>query len=281
MARDIVLGVALPAMLAFLLAWAAGRLWRVGSKRLYLPANVAFAGAFLAGFGALALSPWWPRERDYEWLPHLSILAGVAAVAARLTNVPYLRWSPIVLVPLVAAWLLVPDWPKLQSLAWYWRAGIGIAMIGTWLSLQLPAEQIGGPQFTLWLALIHVAAASLLFLTGSAKFAQLSMLSAAAFAGIFAAELADRGAAFLPGVIPAFAVLHAGWLGTAMLRVDAEACKLPFVLMWLAPSCLGLMWLPWFRRTRWIGAVFSMGGAAVLAAIAIALAWFAQPSETW
>lgn len=273
MARDLGYGIALPALAAFVIAFIATRLWRGGLKHMYLPANLAFAGGFFLGFALLHLEPWLPQDRDYGWLPYAAVIAGIAAAAARFTNVPYLRWSPAIFVALLAAWLIVPTWPRLAPVVWLWRIGVAATMAATWITLQLPSEQVGGPRLSFALAALSAAGAALLLLSGFAKFAQLALIGAAVIAGLAVYELFDRRLTVLPGIIPAFAVQHAGWLGCAWIRsMDEPPPKAAYVLMWLAPSMLGIAWLPWFRRRRWLGTIVPMMLAAALAAAAIILA---------
>lgn len=281
MAQDLVVGVILPALVALAIAWLSGRIWQSGLKHMYLPANVAFVGSFFLGFGLLHIAPWLPKGRDYEWLPVLALLAGSLAAVFRATNLPYVRWYAALPVALTVAWLVVPDFPKIQPDIWWWRLGFAAAIFWTWMALQLPSEQLGSPYLSGALAAVGFAASMVLFLAGFAMFAQLAALGAAVMAGLALAELIDRNMPMAPGLIPAFAVLHVGWLGCGLLRSDREAASSPFLLMILAPSCLGLAWLPRLRRVRWLGILGPMVLTVLVTLAAVWRAWLGHEPQEW
>lgn len=174
-------------------------------------AAVAFAAAFFAGY---VLLPSWAElrpTRHWHWFAYLGAIAMVVAPVALAAGVSVgERWLLHLLLAVVAASVLVPDWPGIAP-----QRSVYAALLATYLFLltalldALPLRLFG----PLFLALLSVVAACVAVPTAvvvSGKFGQLGGIATAATVGCLASSVWCREAITIRGLIPVFTLVVGG-----------------------------------------------------------------------
>jgi hypothetical protein len=277
---------------------------RWGGRRSEAVRRVGAAAAlglgYLAGWGALRLSWGDPPLRPtdpWHWLPFLALIAvltglhdlstalersrlgqAYAALAQflhawRADRPGPLAWVVRVVVAAVSAWMLIPAG---QELRLAWVVGLGVFILLTWSVLDPLARSWPGPLLPGLLAVVAAEVAALLFLAGSAKFAQLSGVLAAVLAGAAVVAWRVPAVPLLRGMAPGVAVLVPGWLAGGYCAIFSLAPLTCFLLLAVAPLAL-VVAMP-RRRPESIGV--TVGRAALALApglVALALAWKEAP----
>lgn len=243
-------------------------------------ATVALVGGCWAGYWLLSLGPWQP-ETHWHWLPWAVLMAlatGPVSCARGVSSVEQVALC--VLVSTVAAWSLVPTWPSLDPprLA---QAGAlaGYAVILASLLGPL-TKRFKGPFLPAVLAVTLLAAAIVLALSGSLRFAQIAGAGAGAMFGIGIAAQLDKKADSLRGAAMAFTLLTAGALYVGQVNSFSNVPLASFALVPLAPLALWPCTLGSLaRQTGWRRWLSHAGLPAIVIALGLGLAAYAEFAE--
>ena len=276
---DLVRGGLVPAVVALVvfLAW---RLpGRGGHAIRYAAAHAASAGFIVA----YLLFDWakLPPAEQWQWLPWLGLAAAAIGPAAAAGGTGWLdRVAVRLLLGAVAAWALVPSWPALAETRAIHLAAFALMIVVVCCALEGLPERFPGASFPGILCGCALAAAGVLALSHSLKFAQLAGAAAAALGGCAAASLGRRDAPAFRGGTDVFAVLVGGLLYTGWLYSFSEVPVASYVLPVIAPAGL---WIcaagPLARRSPAANMAARLTVVGIPLAGAIAWAVLAEPLD--
>ena len=211
---------------------------------------------FYAGCAWLGVRPHWPPREDQD---RLLFVLFPAAVVVELIATAIGRWSwlPRLAIAAGAAWVLLYDSTYITDLAgpgsrewtpeqtWLILSALAAALVAVWAVLCLLARRTGGRTVPLTLALVNVAAALTVMLSGYASGGLLGLPLAAAVAGVLVASLVsgpfDSTGAVSLGLIGLFALLVIG-------RFFGQLTTTHAIVLFLAPLLCSLTELPYVRR---------------------------------
>jgi hypothetical protein len=277
-AKPLLLG-SVPPLLVSLLVLALTRRRRTASGEPPWGGALAIGGGYLVGHTALRGWPPVPPLERVDWLWYLTVAAvAVGTLEAFVSSRAWLGWS--LRAPLGAAVLvllllpLLKTWGRGETVAWL--AGLGAAGLVFWAALDSLAEP--GPGAPLLLAVLALATAVVLLLSGSALLAQLGLAVAASLAGLLAVAWwvpPARGAATVAGVL-----LPGLWLlGSFYSDVPAASA----VLLAAALPAAALTQVQPVRKRLRPWQALSVGLLVVLAFVtaAVAVAYRALPSDPY
>ncbi|MCA9130505.1 MAG: hypothetical protein KDB22_25630, partial [Planctomycetales bacterium] len=224
--------------------------WSIASATLALMASTAL-GPLLFNW-----LPWWP-ELHWQWLPILVLFAGTTGLVPALSQqFPQFRvkpgesvFKPLGLVRLVSilviagltAYLLVPDWQRLDNVRVWYVVGLAsvIFIVSCLSSYGVQRSEPALPALLLFST--GLAVGILLFLSGSLKFAQLAGLPTAAGAAWWL--LAGRSrltSDSLAVAAPAFIAVITGLLFCGYINSFSSLPVACYAIVVLAPASLGL-----------------------------------------
>lgn len=283
-ARDVWLGIVLPAVLAAVTVLAAHRATkrRVGRRvsRTW-SAPVAVALGVFTGTVALFGWPGVPPLDATEW-PVLLILplAAIAVVDALSDLVPPARYAIALAVAAASVWLIAR--PLVEGDALGERpleklALVTVLITAAMASLEAISFRCTAGTFTAILLAAIGPAALTLAMSGSQRLGQMAAALAAALGGTLAAGLvlgrglAPRGLALVVG-LTYLELLVCGYL-------YAELTAGNFVLLAIAPQAA---WLahPWARRGAWVAQAWQVACVALVAGLAAYRAWATFAADT-
>ena len=277
--KQLLLGVALPALVAVAVLVATWRPWR---ERRIGPCAWAGALGLGAGFvtGYLALFGWpglAPKE-SWEWMPHIAAAVTVAAMLVGSSRVPRpVGWAIVVLVATAAAWLLVPQWQE-SRLAW--TIALACAATVVWIALFTLAKRTSVVSLSLVVLIAASAAALVLERAATARFAQLAGVLAASGGGCLVVASLRSAPKMGPGLAGGGAVLLVGLMFTGHFNHFSDIPAVCFFLVATAPLMAWMGQLgPIRRRKSWQRLVFEAVAVLVPAGIALALAFAATDSN--
>jgi len=283
-ARDVWLGIVLPAVLAAAAMFAAHRATkrRVG-RRLSRTCSepLAVALGFFTGVVALFGWPGVPPLDATEWPVVLIVpLAAIAVVDALSDLVPPARFAIVLAVVAASLWLIARPLVEGDALGERPLEKLALAaVLITAATASLDAISSRGTAGTfaaILLAAIGPAALTLA-MSGSQRLGQMAAALAAALGGTLAAGVvlgrgpAPRGLALVVG-LTYLALLVCGYL-------YAELTAGNFVLLAIAPQAA---WLarPWVRRGAWAAQAWQVAGVALVAGLAAYRAWATFAADT-
>ena len=232
-------GSAVPAIVAAILLLIVRRLLPRDLGERYGSAMPALAG-FLTGYCLLNLAPWVPATH-WHWMPYALIAASIAGPVACADGVKYGERALLFgVVAAITAWFFVPTWEDLDPSRRVYLIGMVAYIVGLACLLEPLSQRLPGPLLpaVLWLTL--TAAAIVLALSGSLRFAQIGLTGAAPFLGISLAAWADRKANHLTGVGLLFAVLSVGALSIGQVNSFSSVPLVAYVIIPVAPLTLWL-----------------------------------------
>jgi hypothetical protein len=283
-ARDVWLGIMLPAVLAAATMFVAHRAIkrRVG-RRVSRTWSAPLAVALGVFTGTLALFGWpgVPPLDATEW-PVLLILplAAIAVVDARSDLVPPARFAIALAVVAVSLWLIAR--PLLEGDALGERpleelALAAVLITAATASLEAISARGTAGAFTAILLAAIGGAALTLAMSGSQRLGQMAAALAAALGGGLVAGVvlgrgpAPRGLALVVG-LTYLELLICGYL-------YAELTAGNFVLLAIAPQAA---WLahPWVRRGAWAAQAWQVACVALVAGLAVYRAWATFAADT-
>ena len=275
--KDVLLGVVVPAVASAVVMWLLGRFGTTG-VRARLPAPLALAAGFVAGYGLLSLGKFIP-DRHWHWLPYA---VGMAAI---LSPLPTFRWGerakvrgverdarPLTLtlspadggegtgsgtvsnsgkvlpiervllfagVAVLAMWRLVPDWDDLSPPQPMQIALWGAIVVVCALALEPLAAKSSGPLLPAQLTVMMLCAAIVLALSGSLRFAQIAGAGMGTTAGMTLVAWRDKSRSLSGAALP-YAVL----LGGMMLigRVNSFS-NVPLASYLMIPLAATTLWV--------------------------------------
>ena len=266
---DILYGGVVPALAAGLLMLILRWLLPDAFEKRYTVV-VAFVAGFFVGYGMLSLSPWIPTAH-WHWLPWM-LLAGTVVGPISCVNGVYRieRWLLYALLALGVGWMLVPTWEDLEPARWIHQACFVLYVVG-WMAVMEPlGRRSAGPLLPAVLTATLTAAAVILALAGSLRFAQIALAGAASLFGIFLVSCWDRQPGRLSGIGLVFSILVIGSLLVGRVNSFSDVPLVSYALVPLAP--LGL-WLteakPLARFPSWQRSL--AGGVVALAILGTAI----------
>ena len=264
------------------MAVTAGVLWplrKYGARAAVAFAPLAPALGFAAGWPCLDWTPRWP-EQSWHWLLPLAmgaslcdVIAGGTIVKHRIRHIGLLIWPLRTAMALAAAWVLVPDWEPFASGRGLWILIVTGCGVSVWAAASVRmAENPRRAPLAVALVAVALAAAAVLFQSGSAKFAELAwMLATVTIAASIASDDRDR---CLAAIGPLWAILLPGLLWSGYFYTFSDVPCSSFLL----PLGAALVALSGARignlfgsRRRWN---YLAGPAAVTASAAVAM-WLA------
>jgi hypothetical protein len=283
-ARDLWLGVLLPAVIAAATVLAAHRATkrRVGRRlsRTWA-APIAVAIGFFVGTVALVGWPGVPPLDATEWPVLLTVaLAAIAVVDAITDLAPPARFAIALALVAVSLWLIVQPLLAGEALGERPLEKLALAALlitAATASLDALSTRSTVGTFTAMLLAAVGPAALTLAMSGSQRLAQMTAAFAAALGGTLVAGLvlgrgpAPRGLALTAG-LTYLELLICGYL-------YAELTAGNFVLLALAPQAA---WIaqPWARRGQPIAKACQVACAAAIACIAAYQAWSTFAADT-
>ena len=235
--KDIGFGFVMPMLIAALLQ-AGLRRFSTGDLGTRYSASIAAAGGFLSGYVSLSLAPLWPTAH-WHWVPFAMTLAAVTGPISLARGVT--RFERILLALIlasIAAWFLVPTWPDLQPDRGRYLCVFAASVVLLIALLEPLAKRFPGPLLPSLLGLSLAAAAGVLLLAGSLRFAQIAGMAVAAFWGCAVAiRLVSRASTF-DGAAAFYSVTVTGLLLVGKVNSYAEVPVICYVLLPLAPLML-------------------------------------------
>jgi hypothetical protein len=280
---DLLFGIVVPALVAGTVLFLVTRFAALEVLKRSAAA-VALAAGFLAGYGLLGLGPWKPQSH-WHWLPYNLLLSLVALpLVGRVSGRWIIQGLLSLLVAGAAAWVLVPTWPDLapprtiQMVVWT------VAVVAMTLLLEPLTRRVSGRLLPLVLTATLLAAAIVLALSGSLRFAQIAGLGMAALAGMTVAASRVGTAEPLSGAALSFSLLVSGLLLVGHVNSFSAVPTISYVLVPPAPLLLwmGVRFWPapgiasptWFRK--WKRGLLLAGPSLVLLTLAVLLALLAE-----
>ena len=275
--RDLLWGVALPAVAAAVMLVVAWQPWRrehrAGARPWAVP--LALAIGFVLGAGSVLGWPAFPPLDSVEWLWFLALPWAAVGVAESLVAISGVRlWLERALLASVSAWLLlrplVPyTWDGAKAAVWI--TGLAGAMLLACAALDRCDNR--SQRITTAAGVLILAAASglVLMLSGSQKLGQLAGALSGSLLGYLVFACVARGAALGRGGVLVFAVLWSGLLIAG--HFYAGLTRLNALLLFSAPllGCLSDV-RPLKGLKRWQRAAAHLVLIGLPCGIAVALA---------
>lgn len=263
-------GGVLPASVSIAVVYLARRLMPQSAGDRYA-APLALGVAFFVGY---LLLPSWAAlipQRHWHWLPYFALVAmivGPVALAPCLVTLERLCLQ--LLLALIAAWFLVPDWPDLRP-----PRPVYIAILVSYFFLfialldSLPSR-LRGSFFLALLMLVALAVALLVGISVSLMFGHVAVIVAAALLGCFASTFFVRKEAFARGLIPGFAILIGGLAFVGCIEPER-----PLVGILIAAAAPLALWsCAWGPLARLEGLLAKVAQTiAVLVPLIVAVVW--------
>lgn len=256
----VVLAIAAPAAIAAAALVASGRM---SDERRHAAAAIAFAAAYFAG--CLLVRPWgelWP-SRHFHWPAYLALAAGVLGPISMFADRQMMtRMAFFLLASIAAAFVLVPDYPRLQPPRWLLMPLMTGYLFLLAASLEPLAKRASA---SLLLGLVTFSAAASAALIGSQvslTYGTGAMIAAAALAGCWIASLfvAERSAA---GLSLSYALVVGGWS-----FIGCMGSRPRLMALMVAPLAPLALWCcTWGPLARLEGASAIVVPAAIVAAI--------------
>jgi hypothetical protein len=255
--RTALYGVLLPLAVAVAVLHAARHVRHRGHEWLNVSAGAAaFGAAFLLGYVLLGLEPLRPALAR-QWIPYLVLVAlAVGAVEGSFHLAWWVRVPAHLGVAVLAAWLIIPDWPALASTRLLWRMALAASVLAVWVALNsLALYYRVGPSIFL-VGLILVGAGVVLERAGIMKFVQVIGLGGGAMLGFLFVSWRWPERRFLQGANPGTAMLLCSTVLSGQLSHFSEVPGVSFTLVLLAPVLLALTLLliseRWSQRKRFL-----------------------------
>ena len=217
-------------------------------------AAVACGIAFFVGYALLpSWAELWPT-RHWQWLPYLAGAAMIIGPAALAKGV----FAPervllLLMLALIAAWLLVPKWSRIE--AQYVQNVVGVTAGFVLLSTLLdPLPKRMPPAFFVGiLAVVTVCLSLALASSLSLKYGQVASIAAASLAGCSVGHVFLKNEIAARGLVPVFTLVVGGCAFVGFIGHDP-----PETLMLLLPLAPLALW-----ATMW-GPVSRLRGFAAL-----------------
>jgi hypothetical protein len=207
-------------------------------------ASVAFAAAYVAGYLLVAA---WAPDRHWQWTFYLVlIVAVVGPVAAARGLAVGERWILYLLLALVSAWLLVPNWPNLVPPRTVWVAVLTLYLFVLTALLAPLARRIPSATFVGSLAISSICVSILVTAFISINYGELAGIAAAGLVGCWVASFFWWQRSAL-GVELAYSVIVGG-----LAFIGCVEPLQPYLGLLVAPAAPLALWcgdlLPALRR---------------------------------
>jgi len=216
-----------------------------GTSRISRLATVCGAVGLAAGFFAGWAQQEWTTllpERYLDWLPWVCLALGLVSIGLGVGLRRKVMWSIAVVACLGAAWLLVPDFPRLQParpIAVALVAAISLCSAGL---LERAASRLDTRWLTVVLMATGTAGAIVLAQSFALKFAQIIGMLTAALAGglLFSRNEPERSSVGLP---LAFLTIVTNLMFIGYANSSSSVPTFCYALIAVAP--LGLCLVKW------------------------------------
>lgn len=251
--ETIVRSAAVPAALsiAVLLVWRWTSRSDVGSRHA---AAWAVAVAFVAGYLLLPSAPVVPSSH-WHWLLYLAILATILAPVGLAAGVHLTeRWGLQLVIALLAAWFLVPDWSDIVLQRPLYLAALAGTLFLLSVSLDALVSRIPDASVPLSMFVTAAAGAIVLALSGNMKFAHLGGTLASGNLGCALIWAFGRWKPRFQGAVPGVTVLLGGLMFAGYVNSFSDVPAVSYLLVPVAPLALSVCLLPpvrnWPRSRR-------------------------------
>ncbi|MCG8408676.1 MAG: hypothetical protein MI923_26020 [Phycisphaerales bacterium] len=239
--KDMIYGGVAPIIVACMLLLTLRRLLPRDLGERYSVSMATLAG-FLVGYGLLSLAPWSPTAH-WHWLPYALMAAAVVGAVVRAEGVRFFeRLLMYLFVAIAAGWFLVPTWKDLVPSQTVHLILFVVYLVALVSLLEPLAERSTGPLLPLVLWITITAAAVVLALSGSLRFAQVALAGAGALFGVMLVTCFKRetgretgrvtGAAFV------FSMMAVGSLLIGCVHSFSEVPLASYLLVPAAPLAL-------------------------------------------
>ena len=240
--NDIIYGGVLPAFSAAIFYLLLARLLPDDLRHRYPAAVATFAG-FLLGYTLISLAPWQPTAH-WHWLPYAFLAAAVVGPIASAESIrSFERLLTYSIVAIVVSWQLVPNWEDLSPSRITYLLGTSITITLLAATLEPLSKRIAPLLLLLTLWVTMSAAAVVLALSGSLRFAQITLASAAALFGCAVAAGILRKEHSANGIALLFSVMAVGSLLVGQVNSFSEVPFAAYAVLPLAPL---MLWLSTF-----------------------------------
>jgi hypothetical protein len=272
--RTVLLGGVLPGSACLLILLIGWRPWRsVRPARPEWSGALALGSAFVVSAGLLLRWPPFPPVDNWQWLVYLPLLAILASNAGDRSHAEHGVVTS--LLAMLSAGLVVPSQNLPEHLVL--KAGLAAIILCLLLALEPLARLRQGPAGPVVLLLWCGAASGLLILAGIAKFALLAAIMGACCGGAVVAGLACADLTLAGGALGVVTLLVPGLLFNAWILTYSPVPGLCFIIVAAAPLAWWAGQIGPLKRRRWAGLVAGVIGVLVPIAIALVLAYRAQP----
>lgn len=231
--KDIVYGGMTPVIVALAVLLIARRFSSSDPDRH--SASIALVAGFFAGYRLLSLAPWNPSAH-WHWLPYALLVAAVVGPITCAAGVWTIeRICLYVLVALAAGWVLVPNWDDLDPSRKVHLLAFATYVV-VWACLFRPLlNRHAGPLLPVVLWATMTAAAIVLALSGSLRFAQIAIALAGALFGIVIVATMWRDSNHLNGMTLLFSVAVVGALLIGRVNSFSQVPLASYLLIPAAP----------------------------------------------
>jgi hypothetical protein len=219
----------------------------------------------------LDLGPLWPAE-NWQRLVWLGLLACIFNVAV---GHKWILWISYSLFALLAAYLLVPDFPRLAEQRGYWLVAVPLVLLIFLDSSILLSHRMVGPALPFYFLLATLAAALVIFCASLLKFALVGGILASVMAGCCLACWWYPTRSLTSAIAPGWAVIYSGLLIEAKLYTGSDVPLASFILLLCAPLTIWLTAIPAMRKMK-AGWRTALGILLLLTPIAVGLYWAGQ-----
>jgi hypothetical protein len=226
-------------------------------------ATVAVLSGFLTGYELLGLAPWMPTTH-WHWLPYAMLGAAVIGPVAEGGGAFKRVFSHMVMA-VAAAWMLVPTWDDLDPSRTIYLVVIVVYVIGLASLLEPLVKRFPGPLLPAILWATMTTAAVVLALSGSLRFAQITLAGAAALFGLMLVACLKRDVNMLTGISSVFSVMAVGSLLIGRVNSFSEVPLASYMLVPVAPLLL------WVCTTGPLSRLTSVKRSFVYASLPIVL----------
>ncbi|MEZ6060560.1 MAG: hypothetical protein R3C19_09380 [Planctomycetaceae bacterium] len=245
-----------------------------------LPSPLALVTGFLVGYWLLELGPVKPKSAR-DWLPAMVVLATAGTLTPwRSLKV---RGAIVLVVAALSAWLLVPNWGRLETterafvMAWH------VMLVPMILCLEPLEERLTDWAFPAALTGVAACAAIILLLCGSLRFCQTAGCGTGALAGMSLVCFSGRRQTVLSGIVLPYTILLSGILLIGRIGSFSEVPWFCYVLPPLAPLALWIAAVrPLSQLTAAKAAALRIGLPLAVCAAAVVpavIAWMGTTTE--